>query len=134
MRIAVIVLMIYYSFGTLFFPMGDLSYALDLPDMYHRCSDEDPDITPADFVFEHLLNLEDVMAHFENGKEEEHEKPHQVSFSHGMAQVLIITSTRPAPVLSNPAYHFPAQQQHPVIQDDFIASGCSPGIFRPPIV
>lgn len=41
----------------------------NLEEQYKQCSHEDHDITPLDFVFEHLLNLESIVNLFEGEHE-----------------------------------------------------------------
>lgn len=48
------------------------SSSLNLREMYQQCSLEDDDITPIDFVFEHLLNFETVINFIEGEEEQEH--------------------------------------------------------------
>lgn len=56
-------------------PQGDFSAIAHLPAMYHHCqSTEDPDMNLADFITDHLLNLDEF---FSDTKEtDEHELPH----------------------------------------------------------
>ena len=51
--------------------------------MYRHCAEEDPDIDVYDFIFEHLLNIQD------GDNPEGQEKPHQPVFHHNPIQPLI---------------------------------------------
>jgi hypothetical protein len=132
MRIAVLFMMLYYSLGNLLFPTGNLSYSLNLHEMYQQCSLEDTDITPLDFVFEHLLNLEDVIAHF--GHEENEDKPHQPSLTINPATSVALAVNRLTPVISAPRYYGYEKSRFPVLRKIFLPAAPASEIFRPPIV
>lgn len=54
--------------------MGDFSMFVNLPSMYKHCHDtEDKDMTPIDFVTDHLVNIDGVFDKHDNGDEQ---KPH----------------------------------------------------------
>lgn len=64
----------FFSLGTLFLPAGDFSSLADLPSMYYHCkSTEDKDMTPVDFITDHLLNIDCLFDKHDNGDEQ---KPH----------------------------------------------------------
>jgi hypothetical protein len=74
-RIIFILTSIYFLAGTVLLPQGDFSALSQLKGMYHHCKTiEDPDIDLADFVTEHLLNLDDMGE--EEDDADEHELPH----------------------------------------------------------
>lgn len=74
-RVLFILTSIYFLAGTILLPQGDFSALSQLKDMYHHCKTvEDPDIDLADFVTEHLLNLDDMEE--EEDDADEHELPH----------------------------------------------------------
>ena len=55
--------------------MGDFSAIGDLPKMYEHCKvTEDKDMTPLDFVTDHLINIDSLFDKHENGDEQ---KPHK---------------------------------------------------------
>jgi hypothetical protein len=132
MRFAVMLMMLYYSLGSLFFPTGSLSYTLNLREMYRQCSLEDTDITPVDFVFEHLLNLEDIIAHFEH--EEHEDKPHQPSFTINPSPAVALTVNRLAAVFSTPRNYDYEARRFPMLPEIFLPAAPVSKIFRPPIV
>lgn len=94
-KIAAILLLTYYSLGTTFLPMGNFSYINQLPEMYAQCQDEDPDMNIPDFIFEHFLNLEDIISAFEqNTGSEENERPHQPYTQAQHPTQIIVTMTK----------------------------------------
>lgn len=125
-RLAVIFLLLYFGMGNILFPMGDMSFIRDLPQMYSRCAQEDPDINIADFVVEHLLNIHD-----NDDEPEEHEKPHQPVYHHVPAQTLITLNTFYVP---HPTILFDTQlcTTYPLISNQGFLPGVLPGVFRPP--
>jgi hypothetical protein len=107
--------------------MGDLSYMNELPQMYHHCQNEDPDMDLGDFVFEHLLNIND-------GDEcEKGERPHQPVYHHSPVQVMATVQY----------YHiFPSKNfqnatvlpVYPIFKDTRALISFGATVFHPPIV
>lgn len=93
-KAATILLLSYYSFGIFCLPMGDFSRMAELPGMYQHCKEEDPDINILDFVGEHLMNLENIIDHFEHDEEQDkNEQPHQpYHFAASAAETMYIFS------------------------------------------
>jgi len=99
--------------------------------MYTSCKTEDPDITPADFVVEHLLNLGKIIESFEShDKGEKKEFPHQPYRSHIRSfQVVSIFSILPSSdfkkelLINNYLFRY----------KDPTVTGYYHNIFRPPI-
>lgn len=132
-RITTILLLIYYSFGVICLPMGDFSKVGDLSAMYDRCKIEYPDITPADFVFEHLLNLGNIIESFEHhnntGKKELPHHPYHFHINSlkivcNVTQLPKIDFKKEEIVVSNFAG----------LTETFTPSGYSNNVFRPPII
>jgi len=74
-KIIFILTSVYFLAGTILLPQGDFSALSQLKGMYHHCKTiEDPDIDLADFITEHLLNLDDMGE--EKEEADEHELPH----------------------------------------------------------
>lgn len=70
-----IFLLIFYLFGTLCLPKGDFSVLKDLPKMYRHCkSNEDKDMTPFDFITDHVINIDGIFDKHDNG---DSQKPHR---------------------------------------------------------
>ncbi|MBC6111878.1 hypothetical protein H7U22_15750 [Pedobacter sp. CCM 8938] len=58
--------------------MGDFSTLQDLPDMYRHCkSTEDKDMTPLDFITDHLMNIDGLFDEHNNGDEQKAHAPLQ---------------------------------------------------------
>jgi hypothetical protein len=115
-------------------PGGIMQYH-DLQKMYHHCSLEDHDITPLDFVFEHLLNLESIV----NLIESEHELP-ETDQSHetfeAAPSAILVLATPPGPSqfdISKSHVLFFAATTHFSNRNDFYKSQFFFCIFRPPI-
>jgi hypothetical protein len=108
--------------------MGDLSYIKDMPEMYRSCVQEDPDMSIAEFVFEHLPNINNT----ESNDEGEHEKPHQPTYNHVPAQIMAMPSTI-IKLVSIQYVTVPAAKEYPLMLDKE-ALNCDPlKILRPPI-
>lgn len=70
-----IVLVIYYTFGTILLPMSDFSIIANLPTMYANCkATEDKDMTALDFITDHLINIDSLFDKHNHGDEQ---KPHK---------------------------------------------------------
>jgi hypothetical protein len=67
-------LLLFYSLGTILLPAGNFSSLNDLPAMYRHCkATEDKDLTPFDFITDHLINIDGLFDAHEQGDEQ---KPH----------------------------------------------------------
>lgn len=123
-----IFLLVFYFFGTLCLPLGDFSVLEDIPEMYRHCkATEDKDMTPLDFITDHLVNIDGLFDKHENGDEQ---KPHSNQVQHhGQAQVSFLTS------FSFCIIPFRAIEAEPsILLVDFFPSDYISKIFRPPIV
>ena len=126
-RVVISLFLVYYSIGTLLFPMGDLSYLRDLPQMYRHCATEDPDINLCDFVVEHLMNIQD-----HDELEREHDKPHQPIYSHSPVQLMATCSPQMVYLQQATAsYNLP--NGYPIPQNNECNDAYLAAIFRPPI-
>lgn len=134
-RVVFILLSCAYTLGSLCTPLGDFSYMPNLPKMYEQCKAEDPDINALDFVCEHLLNLEDVMAQFEGEEEDKHESPHQpFQLVHAASQITLAVSK---PMIFEPIQMvFIADKciKYPLLDDRFTPDNYPFEIFHPPAV
>ena len=122
-----ITLLAYYTMGTLLFPMGDLSFMRDLPQMYHHCTEEDPDINLCNFVFEHLMNIHD------DDEQESNERPHQPVFNHNPVQTFITFSATnvklPSPIITR---EYIIKDSYPCLDGPSCVSGYLSEVFHPP--
>lgn len=134
MRKAALIFMMFLLGLGLTQPSGFM-HRIDLHEMYNRCSEEDHDITPLDFIFEHLLNLEAIV----NIIEGEHNLP-EGDQSHApfeVAQTTVLVMSVP-PTLSQfdlgKNYLFSLEKPvHFTSNSDFYMSQFFRDIFRPPI-
>lgn len=123
-----IFLLAFYSFGTFCLPLGDFSLLQDIPEMYRHCkATEDKDMTPIDFVTDHLVNIDSLFDKHENGDEQ---KPHSTNQTqhHGQKQVTLITS------FAFSISQFYQIESKPSIPNlNFLPSDYITKFFRPPI-
>jgi hypothetical protein len=124
-----IFLLAFYSFGTFCLPLGDFSVLQDIPEMYRHCkATEDKDMTPFDFLTDHLVNIDGLFDKHENGDEQKPHTPMQ-GHHHGQLQVTFISYF----AFSITTFHFTfVNPAMPTV--NFIQSDCISKIFRPPIV
>lgn len=109
--------------------MGDFAMLQHLPDMYRHCkATEDKDMTPLDFITDHLINFDGLFDKHDHGDEQ---KPHAPIHTqhHGQSQVTLISSFAFAitPIQSSEVK--PLFAKIHVAVSDYIFT-----IFRPPIV
>jgi hypothetical protein len=109
--------------------MGDFSVMTDLPAMYKHCkATEDVDMTPFDFVTDHLINIDCLFDKHDNGDKQ---KPHTpIPFHHQQAQNYFFTqlfniSENDISVIEE----IPA-----VVTENMYHSNYLSFVFRPPIV
>jgi hypothetical protein len=121
-------LLVFYSFGTICLPLGDFSVLADLPQMYHHCKTvEDKDMTPIEFVTDHLLNIDGVFDGHQHG---DPQKPHQpLQHNHPSQTVCSFSTTY------NIAHTEIIEKRiKPILyRTDVILSDYTAKIFRPPI-
>lgn len=127
----VIFFTVYYSLGILFLPMGNFSTLSDLPEMYNHCkANEDKDMTPLDFITDHLLNIDGLFDKHDNGDEQ---KPHSPIHIHHQAQIVAFQ-----PFTSFEFENKNAHYSEPTLlsfqSDNLIKSDYISKVFRPPIV
>ena len=124
-----IFLLFFYSFGTFCLPMGDFSILSDIHEMYRHCkATEDKDMTPLDFVTDHIINIDGLFDKHENGDEQKPHTPVQ-NQHHQQTTVSFVTYFS----FSIKSFHSvevkPSVPSVLFIQSDYISK-----IFRPPIV
>ena len=127
-KIVYLFLLVFYSFGTFCLPLGDFSVIADLPQMYHHCkTTEDKDMSPIEFVTDHLLNIDGLFDGHQHGDAQkphrplQHNHPTQTVFSYIATYNITFTEiiekqTKPTPY-----------------KTDFILSDYITKIFRPPV-
>ncbi|MEO6166757.1 MAG: hypothetical protein ABIO46_00295 [Chitinophagales bacterium] len=124
-----ILLLTYFFFGTFCFPQGDFSAIADLPKMYQHCkAKEDKDMTPLDFLTDHLINIDGLFDKHENGDDQKPHSPIQFHHIHGqtnfVTQQFKVSFEKPLAFKSN----------FPIYTDPFYLSDYFFFVFRPPIV
>ena len=127
-RITTILLLTYYAFGALCLPSGDFSCLSDLPEMYRHCkATEDKDMTPFDFITDHLLNIDCMFDKHDGG---DAQKPHTpVQFHHQQTANNFIAQKKSFSIITNSIN----ENDLPVYQESFYNSDYISKIFKPPI-
>lgn len=113
---------------TILQPLGNPS-ALSFQQMYHQCSTEDKDITPLDFVFEHLLNFESIINCFEGEDQEEHH-PYQLFAKYSPVAIVIPSHIS---VSLQPARFVSSTTEYPSQRADRYVYKFYAYIFHPPL-
>lgn len=128
-----IVILIIFLLGIGITQPGGILQSFDVHERYAHCTTEDHDITPLDFVFEHLLNLESIVnliegEHHYNGDDHPHD-PFQ------LAQTVLETTIGLPHRLSFEMNYplFVQGIQYPKQDQDIHLSQFYSSILRPPI-
>jgi hypothetical protein len=129
MKLVAYILMLLQGFAFLLQPMGNHA-SMNFREMYQQCSIEDHDITPLDFVFEHLLNFEGIINYFEGEEEEEHQPFQTIELSTQIA----VTIPKPVCINFSQPLYFADKAIYPVHSTGFYSSNYYADIFHPPIV
>lgn len=80
----------YYFLGTILLPLGDFSVLTELPQMYDHCkSSEDLDMTPIDFITDHLLNIDGAFDKHDNGDKQKPHTPIQFHLTNIQCNIVI---------------------------------------------
>lgn len=114
----------------LILPMGDFSTLQDIPEMYRHCkSMEHKDMTPFDFITDHLVNIDGLFDKHDNGDEQ---KPHSPVSNQHISQTGPLQL--PATFKLKSANRFFEKEITVTYFDQFIKSEYVSEIFRPPIL
>ncbi|RYE26536.1 MAG: hypothetical protein EOP51_00270 [Sphingobacteriales bacterium] len=132
-RLVVIIMVLFLTVG-LTQPSGVLQ-PFNLQERYQHCSVEDHDITPLDFVFEHLLNLESIV-NFIEGEHEYTAGDHAHAPFQASGNSIQIALAMPVDIQHSVAPHcsFPASITYSLGKDEGYASRDGSSIFRPPVL
>ena len=109
--------------------MGDFSMLNELPEMYSHCkATEDKDMTPLDFITDHLVNIDGLFDKHENGDKQKPHSPIQ-NHHHGITIVSFINycSFSITPILS-------AEVEPLISLINFSPSEIISKLLRPPIM
>lgn len=110
--------------------MGNFSSLQDLPEMYQHCKAiEDKDMTPFDFLTDHLINIDGL---FDKHNNRDEQKPHSPIQNQHVSQ--IIAFQFPTAFNFKVTNLFFEKNTHIFHSDNFIISEYISKIFRPPIV
>lgn len=108
--------------------MGDFSVLKDIPEMYKHCkATEDNEMTPLDFLTDHLVNCDALFDKHDHG---DRQKSHQPLQNHHNIQV---------PLFSLTCFQFSLQHistlavNTTTMADLFFSSAYLASVFRPPI-
>jgi len=124
-----IFLFAFFTFGKVCLPLSDFSLLGEISEMYSNCkATEDKDMTPIDFITDHLLNIDGIFDKHENGDEQ---KPHIPKQSHHYIQT-IISIIDSFDFLISKFYYF--EEKSSIHLMKFTLSDYITKIFRPPIV
>lgn len=99
-----------------------------LPDMYRNCkANEDKDMTPIDFITDHLLNIDGVFDKHDNGDQQKPHNPSSIHFNQAqnLFTVIVTTVAIDRNILTAKLFVMHAYTFYP--------SGYMDSIFRPPI-
>lgn len=134
MRKIIVILMMFFLGAGLTQPTGHIQY-FNLQEKYAQCSEEDHDITPLDFVFEHLLNLETIVNFLEGELEyESGDHPHEpFQASQSIAPMLIILPDLVQIDLVKNQPLFWVKTKHAILDRGIYLSCFKDDVFRPPI-
>lgn len=129
-KIINIFLLTFYSFGTFCLPMGNFSSLQDLPEMYQHCkATEDKDMTPLDFLTDHLINIDGLFDKHNNGDDQ---KPHSPIQNQHISQLVAFQFSTVFNFKTENIFFL--EQLYLYHIDNFIKSEYISKIFRPPIV
>ena len=124
-------LITFYSLGTIFFPMSDFSIIGNLPKMYDHCkATEDKDMTPLDFLTDHLINVDSLFDKHDNGDTQKPHKSNDYPFHHSITtfyqEIKVIEFKTPRLSISTKVLNFNYKNSLYLHNPIF-------SIFRPPI-
>jgi len=108
--------------------MGDFAALKDIREMYRHCKTiEDKDMTPLDFITDHLVNIDGLFDEHGSGDEQ---KPHEPSLTHHNRQPTAFYLAYFAFSIKQfqPLEVKPSIATHQFYSSDYISK-----IFRPPI-
>ena len=111
--------------------MGNFSILPDLPEMYSHCkTHEDKDMTPFDFVTDHLLDFDGMFDKHDKGDEQ---KPHTPSQTQKHSQITLFQFISP---FSFKMTNFKNIELKEIIysSENLLVSMYTSKVFHPPII
>jgi hypothetical protein len=121
----------FYTLGTFCLPMGNFSVLPNLPEMYSHCrAQEDKDLTPFDFVTDHLLNFDGMFDKHDNGDEQ---KPHIPIQTQNHTQITLFQFI--SPFTFKPTTFKNIEPKEIIYSsENLLASNFTSKVFHPPII
>ncbi len=120
----------FYTLGTFCLPMGNFSVLTDLPEMYSHCkAQEDKDMTPFDFVTDHLLNFDGIFDKHDNGDEQ---KPHTPLQTQNHIQITLYQFISPF-TLKTTTFKNIEPKEIIYTSENLLVSNYTSKVFHPPI-
>ena len=128
-RITAILVLSYFAFATFCLPQGDFGAITELPAMYRHCkATEDKDLTPIDFLTDHLVNVDCLLDSHDDGDQQ---KPHSPFTFNDVNQQIFITYIQFQLSFINEIQLFNTKLYE---KDSFLPSEYISKIFRPPVI
>ena len=127
-KIGLVAVSVYFLAGILFLQQGDFCSLTDMPAMYLHCkATEDKDLTPLDFITDHLLDLDCIIDQHDNG---DPQKPHMpLQCSHENCPNIFIPGEfedlAVKPIIPKQKFQFRSEKSDPKDYNE--------RIFRPPV-
>lgn len=109
-------LLLYYSSGVLFLPLGNFSLLPELPSLYSYCQQtQDADMMPWDFITDHLLCLDGLIDSHANGDAQKphHFPPFRTDVSHAMLCIITPLAQWGVPAVGECVYGIYMPRLHP---------------------
>lgn len=127
-KIINIIIIAFYTLGSLLLPLGDFSVLNDIPQMYQHCkATEDKDMSPFDFITDHLINIDCLFDKHDNG---DNQKPH-APFQFKHQQIVNYFLSNESIIIINKSII--QSKLKPVYLENIYCSNFLSCIFHPPI-
>jgi len=110
--------------------MGDFAILEEIPEMYRHCkATEDKDMTPLDFLTDHLVNIDGLFDKHDDGDEQKPHESHRTKHYQGQPTVFFATYFSFFIKQVIPVHLTPGMRSENFLSSDYFSE-----IFRPPIV
>jgi len=122
--------LVFYGLGSFILPSGDFQLLKDLPCAYQHCkATEHSDMTPLDFITDHLLNFDTIFDDHDHGDEQ---KPHTPFHTYSHIVVTVFQTCPPTIVRFTSQSNIPIKNSFD-FKIHFISQSHLNQVFRPPI-
>lgn len=123
----------FYSMGTIVLPSSDFSIIGNLPKIYEHCkTTEDKDMTPMDFITDHLINIDGIFDKHQNGDEQKPHKSLEYNIHH--STFVFIQEFKYFEFKNSKEFVSPDQIKISNYKNTLYSYNAVFSIFRPPIV